>query len=220
MDIDRANFLIFTLLGIILECCNAIPGPIDLGQALSDRSQYPQIKGYFRIEANIIQMLNPRGTTRMYLPCDVIPGRCDPKISVAIDYETPNNDFGKDSVPYSRYVQVFDGSGLANVDINKIVSKDVCNHDTRKVNVRVRAVDKDWIRNDEIDHYSCFILTTDPPAEDEKSARWSEEKTCVGHNGSHKIIWKYRWFFIPESDCKEIAGSSGIIRRNIPFFGK
>ena len=45
--------------------------------------------------------------------------------------ETPNNDFGKDSVPYSRYVQVFQGKGLANVDINKIVSKDVCNHDTR-----------------------------------------------------------------------------------------
>ena len=45
--------------------------------------------------------------------------------------ETPNNDFGKDSVPYSRYVQVFQGKGLSNVDINKIVSKDVCNHDTR-----------------------------------------------------------------------------------------
>ena len=55
--------------------------------------------------------------------------------------ETPNNDFGKDSVPYSRFVQVFDGSRLADVDINKIVSKDICGKRTRKINVRVHAID-------------------------------------------------------------------------------
>ena len=85
MDIERATFLLFTLLGVFLPFCRAIPGPIDLGQALSDRSKYPQVKGYFRIEANIIQMLNPRGTTWNYFPCDLIPGRCDPIITVAID---------------------------------------------------------------------------------------------------------------------------------------
>lgn len=56
--------------------------------------------------------------------------------------ETPNNDAGKDSVPFSRYVQVFDGSRLADVEINKIVSKDICGKSTRKINVRVHAIDK------------------------------------------------------------------------------
>ncbi|OQV15541.1 hypothetical protein BV898_10263 [Hypsibius exemplaris] len=205
---------------IFLPACLAIPGLIDLGQSLSDKTIYPEIKGNFRIEANIISMENPRGTTWNYMPCDVVPGNCDPKITVAIDYATPNNDFGKDSVPYSRYVQVFEGSGMTHVDINKIVSKDVCNHSTRKINVRVRALDRDTLSDDTIDHFNCLILTTDPPAENEGSAQWSAIKTCVGHNSSHKIMWKYRWFFVPDNDCKEIAGSSGIIRQLIPFLGK
>ncbi len=62
----------------------AIPGLIDLGQSLVDR-KYPLIKGYFRIEAHIIRMENPRGTTKGFLPCDLVPGSCDPKITAAID---------------------------------------------------------------------------------------------------------------------------------------
>jgi len=80
-----SSVLLVTILGIIVQQCQAIPGPVDLGQALSDRSKYPQVKGYFRVEANIIQMLNPRGTTWNFMPCDIIPGKCDPKITVAID---------------------------------------------------------------------------------------------------------------------------------------
>ena len=34
----------------------------------------------------------------------------------------------------------------------------------------------------------------------------------INQNLICRIIWKYRWFFVPESDCKETAGSSGIIR--------
>lgn len=84
MDLDRATFLIFALLSALIRSCIAIPGLIDLGQSLSDK-QYPEVKGYFRVEANIIQMKNPRGTTRYYMPCDLIPGYCDPRITVAID---------------------------------------------------------------------------------------------------------------------------------------
>jgi hypothetical protein len=62
----------------------AIPGLIDLGQSLADK-KYPLIKGYFRIEANIIRMENPRGTTKSFMPCDLVPGSCDPKITAAID---------------------------------------------------------------------------------------------------------------------------------------
>jgi len=54
--------------------------------------------------------------------------------------ETPNNDFGKDSVPYGRYVKVFEGKGLTTVDINKIVSKDICNHDTRVRKAKINLV--------------------------------------------------------------------------------
>lgn len=214
----RARPLSLLVFGMILSEVAAIPGLIDLGQKLSDRAKFPEIRGHFRIEANIISLQNPRGTTKSMLPCDIIPGNCDLRVTTAIDYATPNNDAGKDSVPFDRYVTIFEGKGTS-VDINKIVSKDVCGHSTRKVNVRVRAVDKDVISNDTVDRWSCFILTTDPPAQDEKSAQWSAEKVCVGHNGSHKITWKYRWFFIPQDQCNETAGSSGIIRQLIPFLG-
>ena len=85
MDFKLGNVLLVALCGFFVKQSQAIPGPIDLGQALSDRTKYPQVTGFFRIEANIIKMLNPRGTTWNYLPCDLIPGRCDPTISVAID---------------------------------------------------------------------------------------------------------------------------------------
>ena len=68
-----------------MSVVQSIPGPVDLGQALADRARYPQVKGYFRIEANIIHMANPRGTTKNWMPCDLIPGKCDPKITAAID---------------------------------------------------------------------------------------------------------------------------------------
>ncbi|GAU88371.1 hypothetical protein RvY_01081 [Ramazzottius varieornatus] len=211
--------LTFLIVAVIFSEVVAIPGLIDLGQSLSDTAKYPKVQGYFRIEANIIRLENPRGTTKNWFPCDLIPGSCDPKITAAIDYQTPNNDAGKDSVPYSRYALIFEGKG-SSVDINKILSKDVCGHSTRKVNVRIRAMDNDVLSDDTIDRWSCFIFTTDPPAADEQSAKWSEEKVCSGHNGSHKIIWKYRWFFIPQDQCRETAGSSGVIRRLIPFIGK
>ncbi|XP_055331185.1 uncharacterized protein LOC129583421 [Paramacrobiotus metropolitanus] len=206
----------------ILACCScalAIPGPWDLMQDALDLKN-TKITGYFRIEALILTMQNPRGTTRRWMPCDLVAGKCDPLIKVAIDYHTPNYDFGKDSVPYGRFLTIWDGSGENNVDINKIVSKDVCNHSTRKVNVRILAKDKDVIRDDTIDHWSCFIQTTPPPAESEQTAQWSEEKTCSGHNSAHKITWKYRWFYVPQDQCKEVDGSSGIIRRYIPLWGK
>ena len=84
MDLDRVTFLIFALISEIIRHCWAIPGLIDLSQSLSDK-KYPEIEGSLRVEANIIQMKNPRGTTRYYTPCDLIPGYCDPRISVAID---------------------------------------------------------------------------------------------------------------------------------------
>ncbi|XP_055331186.1 uncharacterized protein LOC129583422 [Paramacrobiotus metropolitanus] len=203
----------------LLPVCLGIPGVVDLSQSLMDKARYPEIKGCYRIEALILTMQNPRGTTRNWMPCDLVPGSCNPKITGAIDYQTPNNDFGKDSVPYSRFSTLWDGGSTKNVDVNQIMSKDVCNHSTWKVNVRIRAVDKDVISDDSIDHWSCFIYTTDAPASSEQNAHWSDEKTCTGHNSAHKITWKYRWFYVPCSSCKEVAGSSGILRRYTPLIG-
>ena len=77
--------LVLVCLSQLMSVVQSIPGPVDLGQALADRARYPQVKGYFRIEANIIHMANPRGTTKNWMPCDLIPGKCDPKITAAID---------------------------------------------------------------------------------------------------------------------------------------
>lgn len=68
-----------------LPFSSAIPGLIDLSQDAADAARYPEVKGCFRIEALILTMQNPRGTTRHHMPCDLVPGSCDPKITGAID---------------------------------------------------------------------------------------------------------------------------------------
>lgn len=68
-----------------ISCTLAIPGAVDIGQSAADRARYPEVKGCFRIEALILTMANPRGTTRNWMPCDLVPGKCNPKITAAID---------------------------------------------------------------------------------------------------------------------------------------
>lgn len=215
-----AFYASWIVLCVTISFVQAIPGLIDLGQALADRSN-PVCTGPFRIEAEIGELANPRGTTKGWMPCDFLGGKCDPKVTGVIDYETPNNDFGKDSVPYSRFSTLYEGSFEKLIPINKMMTKDVCGtHSTRKVNVRIRAVDKDILSDDTIDRWSCFISTKDGcPADNEKASQWSETKTCSGHNSAHKITWRYRWYRIPDNQCSEKDGSSGILRRIIPFLG-
>ncbi|GAU88374.1 hypothetical protein RvY_01083 [Ramazzottius varieornatus] len=199
---------------------SAIPGPIDLAQDAKDATTYPLIQGYFRVEARILSLENPRGTTRNMVPCDIArPGACDTQVFAVIDWKTPNYDFGKDSVPYTNYEKIFDGSGTSSVNINKTITKDVCNDSTRKLNLRVRAVDRDFVGENTIDHWSGFIYTTNRPADSQAQAMWSPVQTTSGHNGSHKIRWQYRWYFIPREQCQASSGSSGIISRFVPFVG-
>lgn len=68
----------------LLNIAQAIPGPWDLSQDMMDLRK-PKITGYFRIEALILKLDNPRGTTRKWMPCDVVSGKCDPIIDGAID---------------------------------------------------------------------------------------------------------------------------------------
>ncbi|XP_055331113.1 uncharacterized protein LOC129583362 [Paramacrobiotus metropolitanus] len=210
-----------SIFGILMFCplLLAVPGPWDWLQDLWDLRNN-KIQGYFRIEALILSMQNPKGTTRASLPCDFgNEGKCDPTIGATIDYHTPNYNFGKDSVPFKRFAIIHDGAGESDVDINQAVFKDVCNNSTRKINVRVFAKDKDPLplADDLIDHWSCFIQTNPGPAVDENAAHWSEEQTCVGHNPAHTIKWKYRWYYIPQNECHEVEGSSSIVKRYNPF---
>ncbi|OQV15539.1 hypothetical protein BV898_10261 [Hypsibius exemplaris] len=212
--------IVIVLTVALAHFVSAIPGPVDLAQDARDTSMYNLVNGYFRIEARILRMENPRGTTRNMVPCDVLKvGKCDTKVSAAIDWHTPNYDFGKDSVPYSNYVLIYDGTGTSSVNINQTIVKDVCNQATRKVNLRIRAVDKDILSENTIDHWSCFIYTTTPPAANAAAARWSDVQTTAGHNGSHKVTWQYRWYFIDRNQCQNSSGSSSLVSRFIPFAG-
>ena len=65
----------------------AIPGPFDLAQDAKDATTYPAVQGYFKVEARIVSMQNPRGTTRNMVPCDVVrPGACDTQVFATIDW--------------------------------------------------------------------------------------------------------------------------------------
>lgn len=83
-----AAFNVFLVISmVLLQQVSAIPGPVDLAQDARDLSMYNAVNGYFRIEAKIIRMENPRGTTRNMVPCDLLRvGKCDTKVAAVIDW--------------------------------------------------------------------------------------------------------------------------------------
>lgn len=180
-------------------------GVIDLAQDAKDAASLPLVTGFFRLEAHILRLENPSGISHTGLPCDITDA-CDPKITGIIDTEKPNHDFGGDSAPYRNWEVLFDGNQINSPEINKIMTRDSCGKGIRKINVRVRAMDKDAINDDKIDNFSCYVSgATGMPAANINEAKWSQEHACVGQDKSSiKVFFKYRWYNIPEAECKQI----------------
>jgi len=199
-------YLWFFVVGVLFACLisNTSGGIVDRIQDARDARNYPLLKDYVRIEAKILRLDNPRG-----LPCD-ITDLCDPKVIAFIDTEKPNHDFGGDSVPYRNWFTLYDGTNINSPEINKVITRDICGQPIRKVNVRVRAIDKDMFNDDKIDNFACFITTDNPPAREETSASWSPEFPCYGEDKSAIRVWiQYRWYLIPDSECRISSNGRG-----------
>lgn len=190
-------------------CCNA--GFFDRIQDQKDTS-FPLLSGYFRIESAILKLDNPGAISHTNTPCD-ITDKCDPTVTAIIDTEKPNHDFGGDSAPYRNWEKLYDGREINSPEINKVLTRDNCGKAIRKVNVRVRAMDKDTVNDDKIDNFSCFITGSGPigmPAPNKEEAKWSPDLTCDGlDQKAIKVHFRYRWYNIPQADCKAIK-TSGI----------
>ncbi|OQV21277.1 hypothetical protein BV898_04763 [Hypsibius exemplaris] len=188
-------------------------GVVDRAQDLADMQQYNEVKGFFRVEANIVRLQNDDGLEHNGLPCDGPVGKCDPRISAFVDTERPNHDFGGDSVPYRHYATLLTAEDTNSPVVNRTVTRDVCGHSVRKINIRVRAEDVDTLRNDDkIDNFSCFIYGLDRPALDEAHAEWSPELACDGLDRKNTKIWfKYRWFFIDAKTCRPSSNDRGLL---------
>jgi len=197
---------------VLLACIGVtFGGVVDRAQDAADALNLPKILGFYRIEMHVMR-LDTQGKSHTGLSCDIFDN-CDPKIIAFIDTEKPNNDFGGDSVPYANYVTLFDGNNAPNVvDIDKTISRDVCGKSVRKIAMRVRAIDKDGINDDKIDNYKCHITgAKNPPAESEQSAEWSAEIACAGEDRpSSKVYLRYRWYFIPENQCRPSSNGQGL----------
>ncbi|GAU87505.1 hypothetical protein RvY_00337 [Ramazzottius varieornatus] len=188
---------------------SVLAGLVDRMQDVSDAQRYPLIRDFIRIEANILRLDNPRGISHTGLPCDITDS-CDPRVIAFIDTEKPNHDFGGDSVPYRNWFTLYDGNNINSPEINKLITRDICGVPIRKVNVRVRAIDKDMFNDDKIDNFACFITTDNTPAADEKSAQWSAEMPCYGEDKSAIRVWiQWRWYLIPEQQCRASSNGRG-----------
>ncbi|XP_055331622.1 uncharacterized protein LOC129583715 [Paramacrobiotus metropolitanus] len=187
-------------LGVFVALASA--GLVDRAQDAVDAARYPLVKGPLRIEL-YISRLDTNGKSHTGLSCD-ITDKCDPTVIAFIDTERPNHDFGGDSVPYSSYITIFDGREVDVPQIDKTISRDVCTgKSVRKVALRVRAIDKDTFNDDKIDNYKCFITGDHTPAENERAAEWSEEIACSGEDRKQsKVYLKYRWYYIPDTQCR------------------
>jgi len=203
-----------TSVAFLLLLCGAsltFAGLIDRAQDAADVAKYPLITGFYRIEMNVVR-LDTQGKSHTGLWCDILD-KCDPKVIAFIDTQKPNNDFGGDSVPYANYVVLHDSNNAPNViEIDKTISRDVCGKGVRKIAMRVRAIDKDGINDDKIDNYKCHITgERNPPAADERSAEWSVEIPCSGEDRpSSKVYLRYRWYFIPEQQCRPSSNGQGL----------
>ncbi|GAU90854.1 hypothetical protein RvY_03214 [Ramazzottius varieornatus] len=199
-----------SILAVLLVFGFVSGGLIDLGQDALDAAKYPLITGFYRIEMHV-DRLDTQGKSHTGLSCDPIGG-CDPKIKAFIDTETPNRDFGGDSVPYDNYIVLYEGNDSEKVvPIGKTISRDICGKGVRKVAMRVRAMDKDTVNDDKIDNYKCFITGENAPAASADTAEWSAEIACPGEDRpTSKVFLKYRWYAIPESTCRPSSNGKGL----------
>jgi hypothetical protein len=73
---------IFFLSGLAVRVSG---GLVDRVQDAADMRNYNEVKGFFRVEATILRLVNDAGVEHNGLPCDGPLGKCDPRVSAFID---------------------------------------------------------------------------------------------------------------------------------------
>ncbi|GAU87495.1 hypothetical protein RvY_00329-1 [Ramazzottius varieornatus] len=188
-------------------------GRVDRAQHLVDISKYPEVKGFFRIEAWPLHLENDQVVEHNGISCDEPLGICGPELRIFIDKERQNHDFGADSTSHRNYTALLTAEDLNSPVVNKTISRNVCGKSVRSVDVRVRAEDVNTMRyDDKIDNFSCFIFGPDIPAANEAESKWSTELSCDGQDRKSTKIWfRYRWFFIDPKICRSSFNDRGML---------
>lgn len=166
--------------------------------------------GYFRVQAELLQLQNPLGVRHDGTACDRF-GICDPVIKVFLDTERPLAAF-----PGARYIsqyeRIFSAVDQNEPFINKKVSSDVCASSFSKANLRAYVKDDDSFLRLTDDHISDFDCLFSPSAAaDEASAEWSKGEPCIGTTqpGKIKLFYRYRVFRIAPEECGKAHQPTG-----------
>ncbi|XP_055341509.1 uncharacterized protein LOC129590354 [Paramacrobiotus metropolitanus] len=159
--------------------------------------------GYYRVQADLLQLQNPLGVRHDGKPCDRL-GVCDPVIKVFLDTERPMSAFPGPRY-ISQYTKIFSAVDQNEPVINKNVSVDICGQPFSKANLRAYVKDDDSflrLTDDHISDFDCIFSPT--PAADEASAQWSKGEPCQGTTqpGKIKLFYRYRVFTIPPEQCR------------------
>jgi len=169
-----------------------------------------------RVEYRLTRYQNPEGIVSNGRKCDRGAGKkCDPIITGSIDSDTPSAAW-PGSKPIKTWAKIFRQDEVDSAAVNKIVSKDICNGQYSRANLRVKVDDVDGTHTTPIEQFECLAGRDISPRE--SSAQWSPEKTCTAKFNPDKVKLNYSWraFTIRDSECGRPIGGSSPSERNPP----
>ncbi|XP_055337275.1 uncharacterized protein LOC129587508 [Paramacrobiotus metropolitanus] len=132
--------------------------------------------------------------------CD-IGTHCDPRLKGYVDTEKPDAPW-PGPLPMEKWALIYEGLDIANTArLNKIVSRDFCASPYKKSNLRVQVDEIDPTRVDKMEQFMC--LSGRDVARSERSAEWSDPKSCDAHYfpRKNKLLYSWRAYPISSSAC-------------------
>ncbi|XP_055337346.1 uncharacterized protein LOC129587569 [Paramacrobiotus metropolitanus] len=168
------------------------------------------VMGPLRVEVELRRLNNSQGILHNGKMCD-LTSSCDHRITGYFDTDRPMDPWpGMKAV--DQWTLVFEKDNDNVPIVNKIVSRDVCEMDIQRANLRLNVVDVDSLtKNDLVEQFECMVPVENNVATNINRAFWSTERACSAKFNPDKIRlnYRYRVFGIAPTDCgKPPAGAS------------
>ncbi|GAV02167.1 hypothetical protein RvY_12764 [Ramazzottius varieornatus] len=135
---------------------------------------------------------------------------CDPVMTGYVDTEKPLNAWPGPKADPKTWTSIFDVKDSDFVKVGKIVSRDVCDADYTKANLRAEVSDTNRFTSDKkINQFEC--LSGRDVARNEASASWSAPKQCDAKFNPTKVGLTYQWraFEVSNAACGAAIGKTG-----------
>ncbi|XP_055337274.1 uncharacterized protein LOC129587507 [Paramacrobiotus metropolitanus] len=159
-----------------------------------------------RVEYRLVDYSNPGSVLADGKTKCERSGPCDPKLTGEVDVTSSALNAWPDDKKVAKWVTIFQKKSTDKDRVGKIVSRDICDGNFRKSNLRVQAMDVNtFSSNKEIQQFECLISGGQRDvASSEQRAQWSEPKRCdqkYTKPGNAQLTYQWRVYSIPSREC-------------------